>query len=203
MPAPIMAVIGIVMMAGGWYLSKNMETISPSFYEMLHKLEEQGVPFDPGKTISAMGVFFILFPVIRTFYFNPLNEAIDERTNTLDQTFAEAEALRTEMTTMKGDYEKRLAATEASAREQIQAQIKEAQTLRDTLKAEATGQAEEYKKRAIAEIDAEKSKVITELRVRVVNLSLQAAEKVLGESVDNDKNRRLVEEFIDQVEVPA
>lgn len=198
-----MAVIGIVMMAGGWYLSKNMETISPSFYEMLHKLEEQGVPFDPGKTISAMGVFFILFPVIRTFYFNPLNEAIDERTNTLDQTFAEAEALRTEMTTMKGDYEKRLAATEASAREQIQAQIKEAQTLRDTLKAEATGQAEEYKKRAIAEIDAEKSKVITELRVRVVNLSLQAAEKVLGESVDNDKNRRLVEEFIDQVEVPA
>ena len=198
-----MAVIGIVMMAGGWYISKNMETISPSFYEMLHKLEEQGVPFDPGKTISAMGVFFILFPVIRTFYFNPLNEAIDERTNTLDQTFAEAEALRTEMTTMKGDYEKRLAATEASAREQIQAQIKEAQTLRDTLKAEATGQAEEYKKRAIAEIDAEKSKVITELRVRVVNLSLQAAEKVLGESVDNDKNRRLVEEFIDQVEVPA
>lgn len=199
--SPVSTIAGIVigagLMVGGGWMSKNVKI------DFFKQLEEQGILLDPGKTLSIIGVMLILFPVVRSFFITPLNDAISTRNHELESTFGEAENLRSEMLTMKADYDKRLAATEANAREQIQAQIREAQTLRDQLKAEATSQAEEYKKRAMSEIDAEKQRVIGDLRLHVVNLTLQATEKVLGENMDNDRNRKLVEDFIDKMEVPV
>jgi F-type H+-transporting ATPase subunit b len=145
----------------------------------------------------------ILFPVIKFFFLTPLQDAIQERTQSLEATFAEAESLRKEMQTMRSDYEQRLVATEANARDQIQAQIREAQTLRSSLMAEAAQRADELVARAQQEIEAEKQKAITEIRMQVVDLTLLASERVLGENMDNDRNRRLVSEFIDKVEVPV
>lgn len=199
LPLPVLFVIGAGMMVGGWYFSKNPPASLANFY---HSLEAQGIPLDFGKTISALGVFFMLFGVIRKFYFDPLDEAIDARTNELETTFSEAESLRADMNKMRTDYESRLAQTEAEAREQIQAQVREAQELGKQLRTEAAAQAEEMKRNAIAEIESEREKVMRDLQIRVVNLTLQATEKLLGENVDSEKNRKLVEEFIEKVEVP-
>lgn len=190
------ALIGAVLMVGGFWFSRNVEL---GFQK---SLAEQGLPLDLGMSVSVIGVFLILFPVMKSFYFDALAEAIHARSSELEQTFAEAENLRSEMTQMKSDYEKRLAETEQQAREQIQAQIREAQALRDQLRQEAVQQADEFKKRALDEIDAEKQKILIDLRLHVVNLTLQATEKLVGESMDTAKNRRLVEEFIEKVEVP-
>ncbi len=194
-------VIGAALMFVGMYLSVKQNDFS--FLHWQHSLAEQGIPIDLGKTISIFGVFLILFPVIRLFFIQPLSDAITERTNALESTFGEAEDLRHEMTKMKSDYEQRLAATEAEARAQIQAQIKEAQDLRQSLMSEATAKADEMVKKAQQEIEAEKQKVLGQLRTEVVTLTLSATEKILGENMDSDKNRKLIAEFIDKVEVPG
>lgn len=191
-----MAIVGIVLMAGGMLIHNNHTLAS-----IENPLIEMGIPLDLGKTIATIGVFLILFKVVEFFFFNPLHEAIDNRTTELERTFTEAESLRAEMTQMKTDYEKRLADTEAQARAQIQEQIKEATDLKNQLKADAQRQVEEYKRSAMDEIDAEKNKVMTELRVHVANLSMQATEKILGANIDKDRNRQLVDEFLDTVEV--
>ena len=51
---------------------------------------------------------------------------------------------------------------------------------------------------AETDIEAERSRMIGELRGQVVNLTLKATEKLLDENVDSAKNRSLVEEFINQ-----
>lgn len=163
----------------------------------------QGLEYDLGLTVATIGVFLILFKVIEMFYFVPLRDAIHDRTSELESTFSEAESLRAEMAKTRTDYEQRLAQTEASAREQIQAQIKEAQNLRASLMAEASSKADALVKNAQDEIASEKAKVITELRVHVVDMALLAAEKVVGENMDNEKNRRLVDQMISQAEVKA
>lgn len=188
-------VIGAALAVGGFWVSKNWHP------EFLKTLADQGIPIDPGKTVSAIGVLLVLFPVVRAFYIAPLREAIEGRTSELEKTFSEAEDLRAEMATMKSDYEKRLAATESAAREQIQAEVKRAQDLAAQLRAEASAQIEEMKRSASDEVAREKDKAIKELRLHVVNLTLGATERLLGENVDSDKNRKLVEEFIDKVEV--
>lgn len=195
----LVLLVGLGLAFGGFYISKN----PPAFLGFQHTLEEQGIPLDLGKTVSMLGMFIVLFPLLNMFYFKPLSEAIHGRTAELERTFVEAEELRSEMTNLRSDYERRLAETEASAREQIQSQIREAQALRQQLMAEATAKADEMVRKAQQEIEQEKHRVMTELRLAVVDLTLTATEKVLGENVDSEKNRKLVREFIDKVEVPS
>lgn len=191
----VRTIVGIALMVGGMFVSKQ-------FAEQFKTIEAQfGVPLDLGKTVATIGVLLIIFPVIQIFFIDPLRNAIAERNTNLENTFSEAESLRSQMETMKRDYEARLQAAESQAREQIQNSIREAQALRQTLMAEATEKADEMVRRAQEEIESEKQKVLTELRVGVVNLALAAAEKVVGENMDTDKNRKLVTEFIDNVEV--
>lgn len=185
------------MAVGGYYISSTMHL---AFQD---SLAAQGIPLDMGKTVAMIGMFLFLFPALNFFYFKPLSEAINNRTSELERTFAEATEMRAEMAGMREEYEKRLAQREAEAREQIQSTIREAQALRDQLRADAVQQAEELKKSALAEIDQEKHKILTDLRLHVVNLTLQATERLVGESVDDAKSRKLVEEFIDKVEATA
>ena len=69
--------------------------------------------------------------------------------------------------------------------------------------AEASAKADELVKKASEEIEAEKSRVMIALRTEVVNLTLTATEKILNENMNDDRNRRLVEDFIKTVEVPS
>jgi len=197
MKTALIVIFGLGLAVAGAYVSSSVHL---GFQD---QIVEMGIPLDLGKTIAMIGMFLLLFPVLRMFYFAPLGEAIHNRTTELEGTFKEAEDLRTEMTTLRSDYERRIAETEANAREQIQAQIKEAQVLRDTLRSEAVQQAEEYKKRAIEEIESEKQKILSDLRLHVVNLTLMATEKLVGQSMDSATNRKLVDEFIEKVEAPS
>jgi F-type H+-transporting ATPase subunit b len=193
-------VVGILLMLGGSWLTVQWHHEPPAWVQ---QLADQGIPIDPGATVAALGVLLILFPVIRIFFITPLADAIHTRTSDLERIFSEAEELRGRMETMKTDYERRLADKEAEAREQIKAEIAKAQELGKQLRREAELQAEEMRRKAQAEIDAEMKRVMNELRLHVVDMTLLATERILGENVDDERNRRLVQDFIDKVEVPS
>lgn len=193
----VSALAGVVLMVGGMYVSKNVKL------EFLEALEHQGILIDPGKTLAVIGVFLILFRVLDTFYYTPLREAINERNNSLETTFTEAASLRSEMESLRTEYESRISETEASARAEIQAEISKAQELRRTLEAEARSKADEMTRRATEEIAAEKARALGDIRLHVANLTLQATEKLLNENMDDERNRRLIDEFLDKVEVPT
>lgn len=184
-------------MVGGTWFSLNVKIAA------IEKLNEQGLPLDLGKTIAVIGVFLILFPAIKSFFLNDLTFAIEDRNHHLEETFAEVENLRSEMQKLKTDYEARMAETEAEARFQIQNQIKEAQNLRQQLMSEAAERADALVRQAEMEIEQEKNHAIATIRTHIVDLTLAAAEKVIGENMDSAKNRRLITEFIDTVEVAS
>lgn len=190
----VLIVLGLLLIVAG-YFAYGQSWTTPAMFA--------GLGLDLSKVIVNVGFFLLFIQVINIYFYTPLREAIEERNNELETTFSEAENLKTTMNQMRSEYERRLAQTEADAREQIQAQIKEAQALRQTLMSEATAKADDLVKRANQEIEAERSRVLSELRLEVVNLTLAATEKLLGENIDSAKNRRLVEEFIDKIEVQA
>lgn len=190
-PNGVKAIIGLVLLIVGAGLSTAVLNLPG------------GLELNFGEIIATIGILLILFPAVETFYTKPLEDAINDRNSNLEKTFSEAEDLRNQMDKMRADYEKRLAETEADARQKIQAQIKEAQVLRQKLEADAVGRADELIRRAHEEIAAEREKVLTELRVEVVNLTLGATEKLLGENMDTEKNRMLIDEFMNKVEVPS
>ena len=50
--------------------------------------------------------------------------------------------------------------------------------------------------RATAEIEAEKVRAISDVRAEVADLALRAAGRVVGETMSSERERRLVEEFL-------
>lgn len=56
-----------------------------------------------------------------------------------------------------------------------------------------------FLQRAREEVDRERVKARMELRREVVDLSLAAAGKLLGETVDEERNRKMVDDFIEDL----
>jgi F-type H+-transporting ATPase subunit b len=71
-----------------------------------------------------------------------------------------------------------------------------AQESRDRDIAATRDELERMRVRAAAEIDAEKQRAVADLRAEVADLALAAASKVVGESMTNDRQRRLVDDFL-------
>ena len=190
----LLIVAGLVFFAVGRFAMTG-EAFKP------HLLE--GIDLHLGETVASIGVFLFMIGLIGGLFTKPLAQAINERTATLERTFSEAEQLRVDMDRMKAEYEAQLRQTEEDARTRIQTEVKKAQDLRTQIQAEANAKAEEMLRKAREEIEAERSRVMNDVRVHVANLSLLATERILGENMDNERNRRLVEEFIDKIEVPS
>src|SRR5947199_9313810 len=73
---------------------------------------------------------------------------------------------------------------------------KAAEAERNHIIEEARAQAEEVGRQEVSRIQQEAARARAELSRLVVNLSINAASKVISKSVDNKDNRRLVEEFV-------
>lgn len=161
----------------------------------------EGIDLHLGEAVANLGIFLLLWIAVDALFVSHLRASIEERTSNLEATFSEAEKLRSDMDELKASYEARIEETEVRAREQIREEVQKAQDLAKRLRAEAESQADEYKRTAMAEIDAERERVIGQLRVEVAKLALQASERIISENMDNERNRKLVDEFLSEPEV--
>jgi F-type H+-transporting ATPase subunit b len=162
-------------------------------------LEQLGISLDV-LIIQAAG-FLLLLWLMRRFFWKPVSAILENRRNDINNTYDKLESDRRSMEQLRADYEQRLAQIETEARERIQEALGEAQRMRDQILDDARRQGEELIARAQEQANLEREKLLTELQTHVTTLALSAAERVIGESLDTDRHRRLVQEFIDKAEV--
>jgi F-type H+-transporting ATPase subunit b len=75
-----------------------------------------------------------------------------------------------------------------------------AEDTRSEILGEARSEADKLVERAREEITAEKERAMAELRTHVANLALDAAGKLVRSQMSGDTQRRLVEEFLTEVD---
>ena len=140
---------------------------------------------------------FIFFAVLLYWLFGaPLTRMLKERRARVEQGLADAEQARKDRESAEAE---RLAAVQEARREAneiITRAQKVAQDSRDADIAATKAELERLRERATADIDAEKQRAITELRSEVADLALQAASRVVGETISSDRERRLVQESL-------
>jgi len=161
-------------------------------------LEQLGI--DPKLILVNIIGFVILLAILKKFLYGPVTQALDGRAEDIRSTYAQADAEKARMEELRADYERRLADIEAEARRRIQAAIKEAQVSREHILNEAREQADKVISRGQEEIVREKEKAIVELRREVADLTINAAGKLIGRSLDEAGDKRLVEDFIKSIE---
>jgi len=162
--------------------------------ELFHQL---GI--DPKVMAAQVTGFILLWLVLAKFLFRPVLALLSARNQDIKTMYEDAEGERAKAEEFRADYEKRLAGIEAEARGRIQAAVKEAQSARNDILADAKSRTEDILRRGQEELAREREKALAQLREEVVNISLAAAGKLIEESLDEARHRRLVSDFIDRI----
>jgi F-type H+-transporting ATPase subunit b len=140
--------------------------------------------------------FAFLFVVLKMFVFKPILKMLDERRERIREGLNAADRGR-----------EQAAEAERQALEQIEAARREGQTiiqnaqqisqrLQEEGRQQAQQQAEALLERARSEIQLERDNAISELRKEFADLTISAAEKVIGQSLDRAAHQRLIEQAL-------
>jgi F-type H+-transporting ATPase subunit b len=69
----------------------------------------------------------------------------------------------------------------------------------DELKQKANEDAKKIIEQAKAEIEQQKNSAMDDLRSKISDIAIEAAEKIISETLDKDKQKKLVDEFLSKV----
>jgi F-type H+-transporting ATPase subunit b len=145
--------------------------------------------------VSAIN-FIVFFALIWTFAFKPVTRMLEDRKDRIEQGLKDAEQARRDRENAEAERVATLAEARRESNEILARAQKAAQEIRDADIVATKEELERLRVRAAAEIEAEKTRAIGEVRAEVADLALQAASRVIGETMTSERERRLVEEFL-------
>ena len=145
--------------------------------------------------VSAVN-FLVFFALIWTFAFKPVSAMLADRKARIEQGLKDAEQAQHDRASAESERVATLAEARREANDILARAQKVAQETRDADIAATREELERMRVRATAEIEAEKMRAIADLRGEVADLALAAAGRVVGETMSDDRSRRLVQEFL-------
>ena len=141
-------------------------------------------------------VFVLLLLILRKFAYPALLGAVEAREKALEDQIAAAERARTEAEAILAEHKKLLAEGRTSAHQLLVDARTSAEKERALALEKTRQEQEELLARARRDIAAERDRALADLRREAVELSLAAASKLIGERLDSDTDRKLVEQYL-------
>ncbi|HEX7949336.1 MAG TPA: F0F1 ATP synthase subunit B [Candidatus Limnocylindrales bacterium] len=148
------------------------------------------------QVIIAAANFVVFLALIWTFAFKPVAKMLTDRRERIEQGLKDAEQARRDRENAESERVDTLTDARREANDILARAQRVAQETRDADIAATRDELERMRVRAAAEIEAEKVRAIADVRSEVADLALLAAGRVVGETMSDARQRRLVEEFL-------
>ena len=142
--------------------------------------------------------FIVLLILLRLFLYKPVMKVLDERAKRAREAIELAEATKKEYDQAKDEVQKQIEKGRQEAQAIIGQAMQVAERLKEESRQEATKQVQVMIDRARAELEAERDKMVGDLRREFVSISIAAAEKVIKETLDRERHRKLIEETLQE-----
>ena len=152
------------------------------------------------QVVTTVVAFFIVLWVLWKLAWNPIIQHLDQRKNTIIQSWEEIEGKQAKLDSQIQDYNERLRQIDSEARERLNKAIDEGKRTAAELLEESRRQSDELKQKAKADIAVEIDKARAQLRDDVADLTIKATERLLREELDDAKHRELVQDFIKELQ---
>jgi F-type H+-transporting ATPase subunit b len=156
-----------------------------------------------GLMIWTLLAFFVALFILRKYAWPAITEALDKRQRAIEESIDVAESTRAEAQELLKEYRERLRearhqADEIVARARKAGEVHEREALE-----KAKIQREELLEQTRRDIQAETSRAIQEIRSEVADLTVLATEKVTRKALDDEDQKRLVEEALGELDFSA
>jgi F-type H+-transporting ATPase subunit b len=154
---------------------------------------------EPGLMIWTVISFIVLLILLWKVAYKPITRALKKREETIRNSLEEAKQSSESAQALVQKYESQI----AQAREEAQKILAEGKMLGENVKKEiiqkAHEEANQIVNRAQEEIEFQKEKALTELKEKIADLTIMAASKVMGKTLDKKDHEQLLEEYISKV----
>jgi F-type H+-transporting ATPase subunit b len=155
---------------------------------------------DVGLMIWTLIAFLVALFVLRKYAWPAITEALEKRQHAIEESIDTAERARAESAELLEEYRARLREARTQAEEILVRARKAGEVVERESVEEAKAKREELLEQTRRDIEAETRRAIQEIRSEVADLTILATEKVTRKTLDDDDQKRLVEEALGELD---
>lgn len=150
----------------------------------------------PGLIIWTWITFIVVLFILRKVAWGPLLKSVEDREKNIVNAIESAKRERSEAEKLLAEQKTAVAQARQEAADQVRKTQAELEKFREELMGKARKEADDLKAEARRTIDEERGKAVAELKAEAVRLSLQVAEKLIVEKLDDAKHQQLAQQFV-------
>lgn len=154
---------------------------------------------NPGLMIWTVITFIILLIVLKKVAWKPILTALDRREQDIRDSLEKAEKASENAQKVLEENKATLAKAEEESKKIIEQSRAYAENLKDQLLKQSKEQARKIIEDSGQEIKRQKDAAFEELKQQIAEIAISAAEKIIKETVDAEKNKKIVSKYLDEV----
>lgn len=143
--------------------------------------------------------FAILFVILRAWVYKPILGLLEQRREAIAQGLEDARIAAEARENAEQEAEKILSEAQSRASEIVREATERAEQQGREIIAEAEEEAAQKRQEAMQEAEREKERILADLRGQVASLAMAAAQKLIGDSLDQQRQRALIDQFFSGV----
>lgn len=143
--------------------------------------------------------FLIIFIILRAFVFSPIIDLLNKRRTSIAQGLQDAQVAAEAKENAEKDAQEIIAAAQAEANQKVQEATERAEKASKEIIAQAEIDAAKEHEAAIADAQLERERILADIRRQVGGLAIAAAQKLVGEALDEKRQHALLDEFFSGV----
>lgn len=154
---------------------------------------------NPGLIIWTILTFLLLLIVLKKVAWKPILTALDKREKEIEDSLNRAEQAKEEAQKILEENQATLSKAEEESRKIIDQSRVYGDNLKEQLMKESKDQAKKIIEDASAEIERKKNAAFEELKNQIAEISVNAAERIMKENIDADKNKQIVNKYLSEI----
>ena len=142
--------------------------------------------------------FVFLLVILRLFAYKPIMKMLDERARKIKESMEEVQKVKEQAAHTEEEFKKKIEAAGKEGQEVIARAMRTGEEARQRAQLEAKQEAQVLVEKARMEIQRERVETIGELRQEFADLTVVAAEKIIGKSLDKEAHRQIIDKVLDE-----
>jgi len=143
--------------------------------------------------------FCILFIVLRAWVFIPVMGLLQKRRAAIAQGLEDARIAAEARANAEAEARNIIAKAQAEANQKVRESSEKAETAANEILAQSEANAAKIRENAASDAQQERDRILADLRGQVAALAMAAAQKLVGEALDEKRQRALIDEFFSGV----
>ncbi|MEE8418099.1 MAG: F0F1 ATP synthase subunit B [candidate division Zixibacteria bacterium] len=153
-----------------------------------------------GLIVTQIIGFLLAVWILKAFAWKPLLKMLDDRKQKIIGDINEAENIKSDAGKVLDEYQAKLRDIEAEARSKIQEAVSDGNRIASEIREQAREESRQILTKSREELARDVAKARVQLRDDMADMAIRAAEKIISTELDDSEQKRILDDFLREVD---